>query len=478
MKFSTLFAIIGFSAICLSSVAASTGTFNNFTYTEGENTITIDKFESFDAAFSVVVPPTINGKPVVSIGPKAFFHSRSLKKVTIPSTVTSIGKQAFEGSSITDIVIPAGVTRIEDGTFIYCYNLKTVTIPSSVLAIGDSAFRKCVQLQVSIPTSVVNIGDSAFSECWKLSEITFSSNLKTIGRSAFKLTGLTSVDLPDSVLSVGELAFADCRRMTSAKLPKGMKHIPAKIFKRSDSLTSVKIPKGVVSIGDEAFDRTALAKIQFPAGLKTIGNRAFGGTKLTMVTFPKSLTSLGNGAFLSAWDLNRPYLLGVLFNGKAPKMGKNVFGKPWDEFIVSVGKDSDSFTQPRWKGYLVSAPAPEIGVLDASGEYIENRSTKGHRAGQTLIGKKGPVLRFTVINTGFKRLENLRAVMAGGNSKDFLVVSVGKSSLKPGEKTTVDVRMRPTVKGNRTAILRILSNDENEKVFDIKLGGIGLAPFN
>lgn len=477
MKFSTLLAIVGLSVICLSSVEAATGIYKNFHYTEDASSITIDHV-TWQDDYSIDIPTTINGKPVVAIGPRAFVFSTLSKKITIPSTVTSIGAGAFMGMRITEITIPNGVTRIEAETFSYCRSLKTVTIPSSVVEIGDRAFIGCRKLQVSIPPSVVKIGDLAFLSCQALEEVNFSSNLRTIGSSAFSSTGISSLEIPDTILSVGDGAFADCYRISSVRISKSIKHISKGMFRNCGSLASVKIPKGVVSIGDEAFYGTKLTKVQLPSGLKTIGDRSFKYSKLQTVTFPASLVSLGEEAFFNPRKLKGNYLLGALFKGKAPKMGKRVFGKPWNEFIVSMGKDSIGFTQPRWKGYLVSAPAPEIGLIDASGEYIIHKSPEGYRAGQVLIGKKGPELRFTVINSGFKKLENLRAVTAGGNSKDFVVTSVGKSSLKPGEETIVSVRMRPTAKGTRTTTLRILSNDRNEKVFDLKLAGMGLAPFN
>ncbi len=66
-----------------------------FTYTDNGTDITITGYTG--AGGSVVIPSTIIGKPVTTIGSGAFFNKISLTSVTIPSSVTSIGPYAFGG---------------------------------------------------------------------------------------------------------------------------------------------------------------------------------------------------------------------------------------------------------------------------------------------------------------------------------------------------------------------------------------------
>ena len=71
----------------------------------------------------------------------------AIGEVTIPNSIASIGRAAFENcTSLTSVTIPDGVTSIDDYVFYSCEGLMSVTIPTSVKSIGDSAFEYCTNL--------------------------------------------------------------------------------------------------------------------------------------------------------------------------------------------------------------------------------------------------------------------------------------------------------------------------------------------
>ncbi|MBP5561158.1 MAG: leucine-rich repeat domain-containing protein [Muribaculaceae bacterium] len=96
-----------------------------------------------------------------------------MTSVTIPNSVTDIGKGAFSNCfGLTSVTIPNSVTTIGDAAFFGCSALTTVTIPNSVTTIGEGAFRDCYDLaSVTIPNSVTAIGEGAFKECFSLTSI-------------------------------------------------------------------------------------------------------------------------------------------------------------------------------------------------------------------------------------------------------------------------------------------------------------------
>jgi hypothetical protein len=107
-------------------------------------TIILDKVTILGAspgAKEVVIPCTIDGFPVVSIGTNAFYNDSNLTKVTIPNSVTTIESSAFEGClSLTDVIIGNHVTSIESYAFQGCCSLTSLIVPASVITIGSGAF--------------------------------------------------------------------------------------------------------------------------------------------------------------------------------------------------------------------------------------------------------------------------------------------------------------------------------------------------
>ena len=71
-----------------------------------------------------------------SIG-KGCFTFSGFKEINIPSTVTSIGSWGFKNTFITKVVIPKGVKKLEENTFMNCKNLTSVTLSEGLESIGE-----------------------------------------------------------------------------------------------------------------------------------------------------------------------------------------------------------------------------------------------------------------------------------------------------------------------------------------------------
>ena len=199
-----------------------------------------------------IIPSTLGGYPVTKIGANAFSKTY-LKGVSIPSSVISIGDNAFSGcTGLTSITIPKSVTSIGDYAFEGCKGLKSITIPERVTSIGKYVFRGCTCLtSITIPKSVTSIGDYAFEGC----------------------TGLTGITIPKSVIYLGDYVFSGCTGLTSITIPR---YVSNGAFYKCTGLTSVIFHSNNASIGDYAFyGCTGLTSITIPEDLTWIGNRAF-----------------------------------------------------------------------------------------------------------------------------------------------------------------------------------------------------------
>ncbi len=118
--------------------------------------------------------------------------------VTVRDGVSVIGPGAFSGSGdVREVIIPGNVTRIAEDAFSCCYALQAVTIPESVTEIGARAFSYCNALTaVVIPDSITVLEESVFDGCYCLEHVT----------------------LPDCLAEIKNCAFANCRNVKSISI--------------------------------------------------------------------------------------------------------------------------------------------------------------------------------------------------------------------------------------------------------------------
>ena len=237
--------------LLLLALGANAASLNDLRYTTSDGEVSID-FCQRSAAGELVIPDTIRGNPVTSIGDRAFYECINLTSITIGNSVTSIEWEAFSR----------------------CYNLMKFTIPDSVTSIGGNAFLQCHQLtNITIPDGVTSIGGAAFYQCYRLTNIT----------------------IPDSVISLAPSVFYSCSGLTSITIGNGLTEITGGTFRDCTSLTSITIPESVNIIGVDAFrDCVKLTKIMFQgAAPSLVDNGAFTGVPDTAVAYAVGSTSFG-----------------------------------------------------------------------------------------------------------------------------------------------------------------------------------------
>lgn len=316
------------------------------------------------------------GDGLTSIGNSAFEYCSMLKNITFGSCSPSIGQNAFyrysnltnvyltdiaawcatefytgdsnplsvaknvywNGTLLTELVIPEGVTSINKYAFYKCAGLITVTIPDSMTSIGDYAFYQCVNLKAAtigngvmgervfyscenLNSVTVNngaIGDRAFFGCHSLTDVTIGSGVTQSGFEAFYSVQIKNVYISDlsawcSIAFDGReanpLCYADNlylngELITELVISQGITAIGQYAFCEFSGLTGVVIADSVTSIGDYAFYLCGkLASITLGNGVRNIGKHAFQAACVTDIAIPDSMISIGDYAFCNIEEL-------------------------------------------------------------------------------------------------------------------------------------------------------------------------------
>ncbi len=124
------------------------------------------------------IPDVKDGVPVTSIDAKQYVNNASLKNVTTPLYLQSIGERAFMGCTSLEKLTITAARSYDD--------LSPVSV-----TVGQNAFSGCSSLDtVYIAAEIDNLGQSAFQNCANLKKIVFLGDGKiTYGASAFYRCG-------------------------------------------------------------------------------------------------------------------------------------------------------------------------------------------------------------------------------------------------------------------------------------------------
>jgi hypothetical protein len=134
---------------------------------------------------------------VVGIGNGAFLDNLQITGLDFSqnNTLSDIQRYAFFGSGLTSVVIPSSVLTIGTNAFTFS-PLQTVTLSEGLRDIGDSAFGFTNIQHLTIPSSVQTIGGGAFIGNLLLTRVVFESpaSVTNLAFSIFGVTALQTVE--------------------------------------------------------------------------------------------------------------------------------------------------------------------------------------------------------------------------------------------------------------------------------------------
>lgn len=201
---------------------------------------------------------------LIKIKDDAFNSMDTLKSLVIDGgapNLNELGERSFSGcSNIEELDLSnSKLTNIPKGAFAYCKNLKTIKLPSTITSIGDEAFYNCQSLtniEGLDKCNLKSIGSAAFSNCKALENLDFSkSTFTNVPSKAFNgCSALAKITLPNTLTTIGGYAFYACYGIPQLDLSNtALTTLENYALYQMRETTKFSLPDSISSIGTHAF---------------------------------------------------------------------------------------------------------------------------------------------------------------------------------------------------------------------------------
>lgn len=337
-----------------------------------------------------------------------FYNTIALKSISLPNSLNSIGASAFEESGILFLTIPLSVTKIGKSGFSGS-KVVSVSFGEKNISLESSVFASCTSLtDVTIAAGQQTISESCFANCTALKNVSLSDGLTTISDSAFSNCPLESISIPGTVINLG-LPFFGCTSLKSVRFEDG-----------TDALTVACRYNGTSS-GSSIFKSCPLEEIYLGRSIKYTGFTDYvyapfyNQTNLKKITFGENVATLPeyifyacskiasiiclseNPASFKVYDGFSNYNATLYYPSGSSSYTTT---SPWSKFTKNYALESE--------GNLIFIPTSDTQVMVAkypgtSPEFINIPST---------ISSNGNTLSVTKVMEGaFASCENLTNVI-------------------------------------------------------------------
>ena len=319
----------------------------DFKYTSKNGLAAITEYTG--AADAVRIPDTLDSLPVRAIAKFRVKDGTGITSLALPAGVTDVDWRAFAscGKLENIIVDPANPAFCSSNGDVFSHSMTYLVyvppgragvyaIPDSVTRVREFAFAGNTRLsRVRIPGSVRDIDMYAFGGETRLQEIEVApdnANYRSVdgilynhkGTLLLKYPPMREGDfsVPDGVVAISPNACEDVLGMKQLAIPASVKKIGRCAFSGCLNLKSVSFAEGVSVIGPWAFHGCeGLTEVELPAGLTRIEGNVFEGcARLEKVSLPHDLKVIDDQAFQNCGRLHSLHL-----PDGVTRIGRNAF---------------------------------------------------------------------------------------------------------------------------------------------------------
>lgn len=267
---------------------------------------------------------------VTGLPSNAFYQWSTITEITLPSTLTSLGTNAFAGCTSLKKINLNNVTRIGHNAFCGDSNLEQFTLEGNQGELnlpnltswnsGNNQFIGTKVTAVLSLGSVTTIPAGCFKNCTNLSSITFPQNLSAVDAEA--LDGTAWYDnQPDGTVIINNTILYKYKGSITGTytVPSNITYISGSCFKDKNGLTGVVWPNSLYIIPNACFQNSGLTSFDL-TGIVTIESNAFRNSKLTSIVIPNSVTTLRDNCFYQCPDLTS-----ITIGTGVISLGRNIF---------------------------------------------------------------------------------------------------------------------------------------------------------
>ena len=270
---------------------------------------------------AVTIPVTI-----IAVGAGAFKNSVALETVNYNAATATIATDAFAGTAVKKVTFGEDVKTVPTYLCTSNSNLTEITIPAAVTKIESRAFAGCYNI-TTVNYNAVNcntIASDIFDYCHKLNQVVLGENVKHIPANLYSRYGgsdIKQLTIPEGITSIANGAFSNCAALTTLNFNAAACHIGDNAFTGCNNLSNIVLGEKVTTIPSNLYaGNTAITELNIPATVTRIDDYAFSGcTALDKINIPDSTLNVGaNIANGSKWyDLQAdgPLYLGKVYIG-------------------------------------------------------------------------------------------------------------------------------------------------------------------
>ena len=275
----------------------------------------------------LVIPLSLGGYAVVSIGPNAFYGSPTLRTLSIPDGISTVSASSFASCpNLQSVEIGASVSYVGSRAFADCPNLSNVYFHGTLDNIEPDAFDN-TSLTINSSSEFVILGNSLLKYNGSAEKVIVPDGIKSIAAGAFSYnTSIREIVLPEGLQKVGDNAFVHCYYLEKITIPATVSHIGAGAFDDTEWMKSqvsdyitvngilisykggdshIEVPDGITAVGAGAFMANVnLRSVHLPDSIVYIDSMAFGGcSELRLLNIPDSVEWIDEYSFSGCVNL-------------------------------------------------------------------------------------------------------------------------------------------------------------------------------